>query len=166
MVVLDDGAAAQGEGAHHVRQLPGAPAEGLYGGHEDGAALYAAELADAALAELWPVEGAEEGFRQVEGHESDARQEADVSEEHVQKFREVALHRFRQVGYVHVPHAGGGFFDVFHVAHDAVFDPRAGDERLRAFHGLLVGDLPRPFFHFRVVFRFHPVGGGEAGFFL
>lgn len=52
------------------------------------------------------------------------------------------------------------------MADHAALDPCPGDELLRAFYGLLVGDLFRPLFRFRKIFRFHAVCGGEAGFFV
>lgn len=166
VVVLDEGAAAQRERTRHLRQLLRAPPEGLHRGHEDGARGHAAEVAQAALAELRPLEGALHGFRQLDGQEADARQEAHIAEEHVEEFREVALHGFRQVGDDRVVRAGLGFLQVFHMAHHALLDPRAPDEIGGAFHGLLISDGEGLFPGALEIGGLDAVGGGEALFLL
>lgn len=163
MVVFNDGAAAHGQVVHHFPQFFGASAQRLDGAHKDGAPWHATEVADAGTAEAGAGVVVVHGFRQVEGHELDARLEACISKEHINQFGHFISHCRWVIGNGGVVGAGFCFLQIFDLADDGVSYGGAFHQFVGAFHRLFYADAEGQLLGFFVVRSHNAVGGGETG---
>ena len=163
VVVLDDGAAADSQVIDHLGQLLRRTSQGLDGGHEDGASFYAAELADAGAAEAGAGVIVIHRIGQFEGHETDSRLKARVSEKHIEELGHFTAYCIGVIGNHRVVSAFLCLFEVFDLTDDGVLDFRAFDQLVGAFHGLLQGDAEGNFFGFVIIRGSNAVGRGKAG---